>query len=125
MLLTLILDANGQEDSVLMYTFNKENVVASAIDGSWESENEEMRVPFQKDTSILKLIPNKYYKYLKNKVIYHAGFFTIKGKTLAEDKESKTSFFAEHGQTILQVTNESGLLYRWLSVRFTRPDKED
>ncbi len=76
-ILTLSVMLYSQNDSTLTYTYNKENVVASAIDGTWHSEQLNTSVIFEKDVEILKLLPNKYYPFFKDKVIYHAGYVTF------------------------------------------------
>ena len=57
--LTLTVNVYSQNDSILKYTFNEENVVASAIDGSWKSEKTGNSFICIKDTTVLKLIPKK------------------------------------------------------------------
>ncbi|WP_299626712.1 hypothetical protein [uncultured Tenacibaculum sp.] len=70
----------SQNDSILKYTLNKENIVASAIDGTWKSKKRSQEITVYKDTSILNLIPKKYYKFLYKKAIYHAGYITLGNK---------------------------------------------
>ena len=79
--LTLTVNVYSQNDSILKYTFNEENVVASAIDGSWKSEKTGNSFICIKDTTVLKLIPKKYYKYFTDKIIYHAGFLVFEKQT--------------------------------------------
>ncbi|MCX2745409.1 hypothetical protein OO013_16135 [Mangrovivirga sp. M17] len=79
-LLTLSINTNGQTDSTLKYTFNEENVVASAIDGVWKSKKSGLKITFKKDTTVLAIIPKKHYDFLNNKVIYHAGYMTIENQ---------------------------------------------
>lgn len=78
--LALTINTYSQNDSILKHTFNKENVVASAIDGTWKPEKADVKITFRKDIEVLNLIPKKFYKFLKNKTIYHAGFIVFQSK---------------------------------------------
>lgn len=72
----------AQPDSSFVYTPDDQNVVASAIEGTWKPDskmdNEIKEVAFALDTSILNILPKKYYRYLKAKPIYFAGRLTLK-----------------------------------------------
>ena len=73
-LLFLTLNIYSQHNDVLQYTFNEENVIAGALDGSWKSTETENVISFQKDTEVLKIIPTKFNEFLETKIIYHAGY---------------------------------------------------
>ena len=73
--MAIALQAIGQNDSILKYTYDKENIVASIIDGTWKSLEEETQITFKKDTTVLRLLSPKYYAF-KEKTIYHAGYMT-------------------------------------------------
>ena len=73
--LTLVLKAVCQSDSILKYTYNPENIVASAIDGTWKSMERERQLTFKKDTTVLRLLSPKYYAF-NEKPIYHAGYMS-------------------------------------------------
>lgn len=92
--LTLLINTYGQNDSILNYTYNEKNVVASAIDGTWKSEKFNLEVSFQKDTTVLGILPSKHYKFLNDKVIYHTGYMKIENK---DGKKINTLFvLTEH-----------------------------
>lgn len=88
LLLAFTLSAYSQKETPLKYTFNKKNVVASAIDGTWKSEEEGFTILFEKDTSVLSLIPEKFHKNFAGEIIYHAGFMIIP----TEEQELKAPF---------------------------------
>lgn len=75
----------SQNDAVLKITETKENVVASAIDGSWKPKDEERKftIEFTKNVEVLKILSKKYFKDFTSYKIYHAGYMTIneKGKS--------------------------------------------
>ncbi|MCH2193248.1 hypothetical protein [Kordia sp.] len=83
-LFTFMLTGYSQNETPFKCIYDKENVVASAIDGTWKHEKDDVTIMFKKDTSILSLIPEKFNKDFAGEVIYHAGFMTIfmKGKEL-------------------------------------------
>lgn len=56
-LLTLSISVYGQDADQLKYTFNEKNVVASAIDGNWKAVKLDHEISFQKDTTVLSIIP--------------------------------------------------------------------
>jgi hypothetical protein len=67
----------------------KENVVASKLDGSWEPEGELTRrlsgttlgkLSFKSDAAIAAKIPAMYEKFLQEKQIYMAGVLTLRDK---------------------------------------------
>lgn len=66
----------GQNNQSLKLTDTKENVVASAIDGSWKSRTakNEHSIDFVKDAGVLKIISKNFYKDFQNLKIYHAGY---------------------------------------------------
>lgn len=86
MMLSLIsFLAYAQNEEILTLTLTKENVVASAIDGSWKPKDEERKftVEFTKNLEVLKILSKKYYKDFTSYKIYHAGYMKIneKGKS--------------------------------------------
>ncbi|WP_338767835.1 hypothetical protein WAF17_06570 [Bernardetia sp. ABR2-2B] len=83
-----------QESTPLVCVNDKENVVSSAMEGEWFSQQEGYTINFKKDTTILEQIPTKYQDFLKDKVIYSAGYITIK---------SETKVFTENKPYILTV----------------------
>tara|TARA_R110002051_G_C8418097_1_gene451301 strand:- start:90 stop:566 length:477 start_codon:yes stop_codon:yes gene_type:complete len=78
--LTLLTNIFGQNDAHLNYSYNEENVVANAIDGTWKSKKSAIEISFQKDTTVLGILPDKHHTFLSNKVIYHAGYMKIGNK---------------------------------------------
>ncbi|WP_298516644.1 hypothetical protein [uncultured Kordia sp.] len=87
-LLAFVLNTYSQTEPALTYTYNKENVVASAIDGTWKNEEKNFQIAFQKDVSALSLIPEMFLEELSKYPIYHAGFLTYPEK----EKEMKVPF---------------------------------
>ncbi len=72
----------AQDDSnSLNYVNDKENIVSSAMEGEWFSQQEGYTIIFKKDTTVLEQIPKKYYDFLKDKIIYSVGYITIKSET--------------------------------------------
>ena len=80
-LLTLSVTVYGQDADQLKYTLNEKNVVASAIDGDWKSVKLGNEISFQKDTTVLSIIPKKHYKFLGDKIIYQTGYMFIDNKS--------------------------------------------
>jgi hypothetical protein len=79
----------AQQDSTSLVCVNdKENVVSSAMEGEWFSQQEGYTMIFKKDTTVLEQIPEKYNDFLKDKIIYSAGYITLKSetKTFTENK---------------------------------------
>jgi hypothetical protein len=79
-------------------TVDKNNVVSSRIEGDWVVNadlsavlsgkgvmegvrGKKLKISFRKDHSIIKDLPLRYYRHLKDKKIYTCGFMTIGGKT--------------------------------------------
>ena len=85
LLLLITVLGYSQNDAVLKLTETKENVVASAIDGSWKPKDaeREFTIEFTKNVDVLKMLSKKYYKDFTAYKIYHAGYMKIneKGKT--------------------------------------------
>lgn len=73
-LLFFSISFKSQEKKVLECIENDENVVASAIEGTWISEQEPMI--FKKDTTVLSILSQNdtSYNFLKSHQIYHAGY---------------------------------------------------
>lgn len=99
-LCVMSLSVMAQSKPSLKYTYDKENVVASALDGKWKAKDKEITVI--KDTSIIRLIPEKYNKFLLNKTIYHAGYITLKQKG---EKATKHPFI------IVEMNGNANLVY--------------
>ena len=79
----------GQDKSNPLICVNdKENVVSSAMEGEWFSRQEGYTLIFKKDSTVLEQIPTKYHDFLKGKIIYSAGYITVKSeiKIYTEDK---------------------------------------
>lgn len=72
----------SQNSEVLKITETKENVVASAIDGSWKPKDEEreLTIEFTKNEDVLKKLSKMYYKDFNSYQIYHAGYMKINEK---------------------------------------------
>ncbi len=68
----------AQQVKLLKYSYNKENVVASAIEGKWKSTKKGYRYTFIPDSTVLKNISKKWFEYLKDKTIYYAGYYSDK-----------------------------------------------
>ncbi len=81
-LLLITVLAYGQNDKLLKLIDTKENVVASAIDGSWRPKQKESKftLEFTSDAEVLKLISKTYYKDFLSYKIYHAGYLKINEK---------------------------------------------
>ena len=88
LLFAFTLHTYSQNETTLKYTYDKENVVSSAIDGTWKHEKDDVTILFEKDTTAIGLVPVKFHKDLANKTIYHAGFLTLSSK----GKEMKVLF---------------------------------
>ncbi|MEM8763887.1 MAG: hypothetical protein AAGD88_08755 [Bacteroidota bacterium] len=82
--MAIALQAFGQNDSILKYTYEKENIVASAIDGTWKSVQEESQFTFAKDITVLRILSPKFYETFSDRIIYHAGHFsgTVRGREI-------------------------------------------
>lgn len=80
LLLAFTLNTYSQNKTALKYTYDKENVVSSVIDGTWKHEKEDVTLLFEKDTTAVSLVPEKFHKNLADKTIYHAGFLTLSSK---------------------------------------------
>ena len=103
--MALAFQAVGQNDSILKYTYDKENIVASAIDGTWKSTENENQLTFKKDTTVLKLLTPKYFEALRDKTIYHAGHLS----GIWSDTEIKGIYFIlieHHGNPLILVFEE-------------------
>ncbi|MGH1384612.1 hypothetical protein [Kordia sp.] len=110
LLLAFTLTAYSQNKTALKYTFNKENVVASAFDGTWKHEAEDVTILVEKDTTAVSLVPEKYHKDLAGKTIYHAGFLTLSSK----GKEMKVLFILTtiHGNPhVVMFRDRNGVTY--------------
>ena len=82
LLLLITVLGYSQNDAVLKLTETKENVVASAIDGSWKPKDtkREFTIEFTKNVDVLKMLSKKYYKDFTSYKIYHAGYMVIREK---------------------------------------------
>lgn len=80
--------AQQDSNSTLVCVNDKENVVSSAMEGEWFSRQEGYTMIFKKDSTVLEQIPEKYNDFLKDKIIYSAGYITLKSetKTFTENK---------------------------------------
>lgn len=76
MLSVLTFVVYGQAEKKLRYTHNRENIVASAIDGTWKliSSEDNYQLNFTEDTTVIDKISIEYYEVLKDFVIYNAGY---------------------------------------------------
>ncbi|MEL7269047.1 MAG: hypothetical protein AAGL34_05705 [Bacteroidota bacterium] len=103
--MAMAFQAFGQNDSILKYTYEKKNIVASALDGTWKSTEKENQLTFQKDTTVLKLLTPKYFEALRDKTIYHAGHLSgIWGDT--EIKDIYFILIEHHGNPLILVFEE-------------------
>ncbi|MDO4783239.1 MAG: hypothetical protein Q4A09_08515 [Capnocytophaga felis] len=70
--------SSAQEHSGFNYKEDKENVVASAIDGLWRTKNAQTKeqMTFRKDLSVLKRVA-EHRKIFEKFTIYHAGYMEI------------------------------------------------
>ena len=72
----LIFSVYGQNKELLKITPNKENIVASAIAGSWSPKETEKEygLQFTIDSNVLTSISKEYFKHL---IIYQAGLMEV------------------------------------------------
>lgn len=82
LLLLITVLGYSQNEAVLKLTETKENVVASAIDGSWKPKDveREFTIEFTKNIDVLKMLSKKYYKDFTSYKIYYAGYMAIREK---------------------------------------------
>lgn len=75
-LLFLSVITYAQTSKLLKVQYNKNNVVASAMDGKWKDKSNKNAsdIQFTNDTTALVLISKAYYKDFLTFKIYHAGF---------------------------------------------------
>ncbi len=88
-----------KKDSILVISNEQEkNIVALHMEGEWsyevmdEEKPYETGIIFQKDTTILTLIPKKYYDFLVKNPIYAAGYMIISSKKDDKMEEKKVPF---------------------------------
>ncbi|WP_133584520.1 type 2 periplasmic-binding domain-containing protein [Sphingobacterium yanglingense] len=65
----------SQTKKTLEINYNKENVVASSIDGIWKAKNNNLE--FISDPTVLEAISDHYFQHLKEFKIYHAGIMKV------------------------------------------------
>jgi hypothetical protein len=83
----LMLWLNPDAQAAHKVEADKENVVSSKLEGTWEPDDEltrrlggssKGRISFTSDANVAAKIPAKYDDYLKGKRIYMAGVMTLK-----------------------------------------------
>lgn len=80
-----VIPVFAQNGNLLKIEYDQQNVVSSAMEGSWQRKNSDSffdAIKFEKDPSVLKTISARYYDVFSSKKIYFAGFvkITMKGK---------------------------------------------
>ncbi|WP_136469011.1 hypothetical protein [Flagellimonas onchidii] len=104
-LIAFAFKSYGQNDSILKYTYIKENIVASAIDGTWKAAEGKYQLTFKKDTTVLRLLSPKYYEVLRDKIIYHVGHLSGIWKN-TEIKDVYFILIEHHGNPIILAFEE-------------------